>query len=222
MKYPSEYWVKHFRYWWVTLGALFLTLVILFRSIKSGEGLITFCAGAIFGLVVYYRILRVDIPKRSAIMDDGKIVEICLRGERRMIWEPNIFGNRIVLVACEEVTGRIYDSLVVFPAQGYQVCICSINITLEHIMHSDAWQRFYDNIVMEKGGRMDVIRSVIDNALNEVRRPPIHISGEKDEMVSHVVSPLTNALNRALKPYGLVARVDCKIKSTAAHVIPKS
>lgn len=220
MNYPTEYWTEHLRYWWGTLGALGLLGVASVISINRGELLIGFIFSAIFCLVFYYRILCVAIPARSLFVRKGKVVEICMQQERRMIWDPSMRGKRIVrMMCCEELIELAYKSVVVFPAQGYQVCVCTITVKLGYIMHEYAWQRFYDNLVMRREGISEV-RSLMARALEIVRRPPIGISGEKAAIKSHVVSPITNALNEQLKSYGLVACVDCEPSFAPVHAIP--
>ena len=182
--------------------------------------IILLAAGS-FCWLVYVRVVRIKISARSAVMQKGKIIEVCLEGDRRMIWDRDVFWRRIVCLECDEVDGAKYVRTVIFPVQGCQVCICDIVVTLEHIMHRNAWQRFYDMLIMSHECVDAILQGVIDKAVRTVRVPLPEINSKQDEPRSHISGSLVNVLNASLKPYGLLANVKCMIEFTRIYRVPR-
>lgn len=219
MQYPNVYWRRYLKRLSVTV--ILLISVGLVGIFTKHEWIATLSA-IMCCYLVCVRLLLVIIPERHAIVKKGVVSRVCAREERYMIWDPCVRGGRIVSMECGKVDAYVHERIVVLPSQGYQVCACAIRVRLEHILHINAWQRFYDAIILEKEGKAVSVDALVDRLVECVRRSPLDISGDEERMKNYLLPILANEANALFKPYGLIARVECDVQFARQYVVPSS
>jgi hypothetical protein len=159
-------------------------------------------------IILYKGLLRINIPKNSIVLREGKVVFFIPDKTVRDRFEFASRGQTIVQLPHYGVLDQPYKLEILYPNDKGGLNSCLLLLTLGYVMDLTAWQLLYDNFVRYQEQLSLAVKQ-------QLYKSSTHIASsfpmQKEEDMAEYLKPIVAELNLGLGALGLkIENATCK------------
>ena len=157
--------------------------------------------------ILYKGLIRINIPKNSVVVRDGKVVFFVPEKTVRDRFDFASRSQTIVQLPHYGLLDRPYKLEICYPDDKGGVNSCRLSLNLGYIMDLTGWQLVYDNFVLHNEQLSFVVKQQLYKSSANIVSPfPL-----QEEDMDEYLKPIVAELNLGLGSLGLkIEDVTCK------------